>query len=55
MGPDEFDAAPEYISIDAPMARALIKKTTGDEITVSQHGTEVTYEILTVSYDHQSR
>ena len=26
VGPDEFDRAPDYISIDSPMARALLKK-----------------------------
>ncbi len=32
VGPDETDAAHGLISIDSPMARALLKKSTGDEI-----------------------
>lgn len=35
VGADEFDAEPRYISIDAPLARALIGKHVGDEVTVS--------------------
>ena len=34
VGPDEIDDKPEYISIDSPMARALLGKTLGDEVTV---------------------
>ena len=36
VGPDEFDAQKEYISIDAPLARALIGKQLDDEITIQQ-------------------
>lgn len=36
VGADEFDAAPEYISIDAPLARALIGKACDDEITLTE-------------------
>lgn len=36
VGADEFDAHPEYISIDAPMARALIGKHLDDEISIAQ-------------------
>ena len=46
VGPDEFDDAPEYISIDAPMARALLKKTAGDEVEVSA----TRYEVISVTY-----
>jgi transcription elongation factor GreB len=35
VGPDEFDGAPEYISIDAPVARALLGKRVDDEVTVT--------------------
>lgn len=30
VGPDEFDAHPDYISIDAPVARALLRRREGD-------------------------
>lgn len=32
VGPDEADAANRLISIDSPLARALLKKSPGDEI-----------------------
>jgi len=51
VGPDEFDRAPGYISIDSPVARALLKKTAGDIVEFTgPHGTrrctvrEVSYE-----------
>jgi len=34
VGPDEFDAAIEYISIEAPLARALIGKGVDDVVGV---------------------
>ncbi len=34
VGPDEIDHAPGYISIDAPLARALLKKQVGDDVEV---------------------
>jgi len=34
VGSDEFDYRKEYISIDSPLARALLKKRVDDEITI---------------------
>ena len=34
VGPDETDSARGYISIDAPLARALLKKQVDDEVAV---------------------
>lgn len=34
VGTDEFDREKDYISIDAPMARALLGKSIGEEITL---------------------
>ena len=34
VGSDEFDAEPEYISVDSPMARALLGKELDDEVVV---------------------
>ncbi len=34
VGPDEFDAAPGYISMDAPLARALLGKRLDEEVSV---------------------
>ena len=46
VGPDEFDADPAYISIDSPMARALLGKKVGDEVAVGDHE----FEIMEVCY-----
>jgi transcription elongation factor GreB len=39
VGPDEIDDKPEYISIDSPMAEALLGKTQGEKITILQTNT----------------
>ena len=33
-GADEFDVKPEYISLDSPLAKALLGKSIGDEVSV---------------------
>jgi len=53
VGPDEFDHAPEYISMDAPLARALLKRSPGDEVTLELAGGSKTWLLLEVSYDAQ--
>lgn len=50
VGPDEFDMDPRYISIDSPMARALLKKTTDDEIRVQTPAGDIEYWVTHVSY-----
>lgn len=50
VGPDEFDHAPEYISMDAPLARALMKRSAGDEVTLELAAGRKTYLLLDVSY-----
>jgi transcription elongation factor GreB len=34
VGPDEFDLAPNYISMDAPLGRALMRREINDKLTV---------------------
>ncbi len=51
VGPDEFDSHPDYISIDAPMAQALLKKNLHDEVDVLQGAKEVHYAIVEIDYD----
>src|SRR4029077_17299483 len=34
VGPDEFDMAPGYISMDSPLGRALLRRRTDEEVTV---------------------
>jgi len=50
VGPDEFDASPEYISMDAPLGRALMKKALDDEVTVEVPGGTRTYVIVDIEY-----
>ncbi|WP_111637785.1 transcription elongation factor GreB [Marinomonas shanghaiensis] len=50
VGPDELDHNPNYISIDSPVARALLKKQEGDEVVIRLAGGEKTYLIDTVEY-----
>jgi transcription elongation factor GreB len=50
VGPDEFDMAEGYISMDAPLARALLGKRLDDEIAVSIAGQETRYVITAIDY-----
>lgn len=51
VGPDEFDMARGWISIDAPLARALLKKTIDDEVTVQLPSGRAVYTVTRVRYD----
>lgn len=51
VGPDEFDAAPGYISMDSPLASALLGKRRGDEITIALPGGEQRLAIVGISYE----
>jgi transcription elongation factor GreB len=53
VGPDEFDHAPGYISMDAPLARALLKRSLGDEVQLELPAGAKTYLLLAVSYQLQ--
>lgn len=50
VGPDETDAKKGYISIDSPLAKALLKKIVGDEVSIQVEGETVEYNVLTISY-----
>ncbi|MDH5484599.1 MAG: transcription elongation factor GreB [Gammaproteobacteria bacterium] len=50
VGPDEFDADKGWISIDSPVAMALMKKSVGDEVKVITPGGEVDYLLIEVRY-----
>ncbi len=50
VGPDELDHDSRYISIDSPMAKALMKKQEGDEIVLKLAAGVVTYLIDKVEY-----
>jgi len=50
VGPDEFAPARGWISMDAPMARALMKKTLDDEVVVNTTGGSTRYYIVAIQY-----
>jgi len=50
IGPDEIDMLRGWISIDAPLARALLRHRSGDEVNVVLPSGRHTYSIVTVSY-----
>jgi transcription elongation factor GreB len=50
VGPDEFDLEPGYISMDSPLARALMRKGLDDEVTIDVPGGSTTYTIVKVEY-----
>ncbi len=50
VGPDELDAAPDYISVDSPLGRAVLGKAPGVEIAVSTPEGERRYEVTGVRY-----
>src|SRR6266481_6698939 len=43
VGTDEFDAARGWISVDSPLAQALLTKIVGDEVAVSVPGGSAVY------------
>jgi transcription elongation factor GreB len=51
VGPDEFDAAPGYISMDSPLGRALMRKALDDEVKVELPGGAKAYVIVGVRYE----
>ena len=50
VGADEIDPAAGYISIDSPVARALLKKMVDDEISVDVAGDTINYVVVSISY-----
>ena len=50
VGPDEFDPDKAYISLDSPLAKALLKKTIDDEVIIHAAETELSYVVIDVNY-----
>ena len=50
VGPDETDAQRGWISIDAPLARAMLKKRVDDEFEAQLPGGAVRFAIVAVRY-----
>lgn len=50
VGPDEFNPAKKWISINSPVARELLGKQIDDEVTVNTPNGIITYWILEINY-----
>jgi len=51
VGPDEFDLAAGKLSMDSPMARALLGKTLDDEVVFVSPSGEQRYYVSAIAYD----
>ena len=51
VGPDEFDVSVGKISMDAPVARALMGKSLDDEVTVRRPKGDIVYSIVAIRYE----
>jgi transcription elongation factor GreB len=50
VGPDEFDMADDYISMDSPLGRSLLGKHLDDEVTVTLPGGHTLFTIVAIGY-----
>ena len=50
VGPDEINPDKNYISIDSPMAKALLGRTEGDEVVVHRPNGTSTFYITSIDY-----
>jgi transcription elongation factor GreB len=53
VGPDEFDRAPDFISMDSPLGRALLRKALHDELTVELPEGTRSFVITRIQYGTQ--
>jgi transcription elongation factor GreB len=51
VGPDEFDMAPGYISMDSPLGYALLRKGLEDEVSVETPAGRRVYLIVSIEYE----
>tara|TARA_R110002126_G_scaffold43555_20_gene124934 strand:+ start:2214 stop:2699 length:486 start_codon:yes stop_codon:yes gene_type:complete len=50
VGPDEFDLRLSKLSIDSPLARALLGKSLDDDVNVTTPTGELCYSIISIEY-----
>ncbi|RPI13843.1 MAG: transcription elongation factor GreB [Lysobacterales bacterium] len=53
VGPDEIDPARRYVSMDAPLSRALMGRGLDDEVTVEVPGGRKTYVVTEIRYGEE--
>jgi transcription elongation factor GreB len=51
VGPDEIDPARRYVSMDSPLARALLGRRRDDEVTVVVPGGKRSYLVVAIRYE----
>ena len=50
VGADEFEMDKRYISLDSPLAQALLKKTFDDQVQISNEYQQHQYTIVDIQY-----
>ena len=50
VGPDEFDMASDYVSMDSPLGSSLLGKRLDDAVTVALPAGDRTYTVIAISY-----
>ena len=50
VGPDEFDMASDYVSMDSPLGKSLLGKRLDDEIAVTLPAGTQTFTVVAISY-----
>lgn len=50
VGPDEFDLCADYLSMDSPMGRALLRRALDDEVSVELPGGARRFIVIAVHY-----
>lgn len=51
VGADEIDAARGWISVDSPLARALLGQETGQRVAIELPEGRAAYELLSIAYE----
>lgn len=51
VGGDELNPKKSYISLDSPLAKALLKKTIDDEVSITVNDQQIRYIILDIRYE----
>ena len=50
VGPDEFDMAEDYVSMDSPLGRSLLGKRLDDDVSVTLPGGTTVFTVVAISY-----
>lgn len=53
VGPDATDATTSAISMDSPLARALLAKRVDDKVVFKAGGKSTAMSVVSIHYEHQ--